>query len=198
MFILMTGCILTGLFPATLAPILDTVSASWANSTDSLPVVLLPLTSLVPFRHLGIASAALFALLCAFLITTRQVIKKSAAAGTWDCGYSSPTGRMQYSASSIADSFTAVFSALLRMRMHSPRIKKVFPDPSELRSGLDDPVLDRILLPFAKKANESFTWFRRFQQGVIQNYILYIFITVVILLAALIPFREIFAALAAL
>jgi len=66
-----------------------------------------------------------------------------------------------------------------------------------MHSTLDDPVLDGMLLPFAKKADERFTWFRRFQQGVIQNYILYIFMTVAVLLAALIPFRQIFAMLAA-
>ncbi len=198
MFILLALCAAIGIFPGFLAPLLDGVVESWAggagNSIGPLPRI----ASLVPFQALAALCAVLVVLVCALLFCVRAAIQKAKPAVTWDCGYAAPGSRMQYSGSSIANSFTTVFSAILHPRSRRPKIAGEFPSPSFMRSRLDDPVLDRVLLPFAKKVDERFTWFRRFQQGVIQNYILYIFITVVILLAALLPFGRIFAALAAL
>ncbi len=198
MFILMAACMVIGLFPGFLAPVLDGVIYSWVNAAGSTAGMIPPLASIVPFQPLTALSAVLLSLLCAFFLITRAALRKSAKAGTWDCGYSLPGSRMQYSAFSIADSFAAIFSALLRPRAHMPQLKKAFPAPSAMRSELDDPVLDKMILPFSKIVERGSSWFRRFQQGVIQNYILYIFITVVVLLATLIPYARIFAALAGL
>jgi hypothetical protein len=40
---------------------------------------------------------------------------------------------------------------------------------------------------------KSIWWFHRFQQGLIQNYIMYIMVFVILLLMSLIPFGDIFA-----
>jgi hypothetical protein len=124
-----------------------------------------------------------------------SALRRGATVGTWDCGYAAPDARMQYTGSSVGDSLAALFPASLRPRRKLPRVKNAFPAPSEFRSRLDDPVLDGALLPLARKVDERIAWFRRFQQGVIQNYLLYIFITVAVLLAALLPFKQILALL---
>ena len=88
-----------------------------------------------------------------------------------------------------------IFSWITRPRVHGPHVEGQFPGASMMSSHVDDAVLDRIILPGFHNMQRRFRWFRRFQQGLIQNYILYIFIIVILLLATLIPFKELFGLL---
>jgi hypothetical protein len=98
---------------------------------------------------------------------------------------------MQYTASSFAASIISLFTWFLRPREAKPRIEGAFPDRAMHESHVDDTVLDRILIPATNRAERSFGWFRRFQQGLAQNYLIYILVTVMLLLATLVPFRDI-------
>ncbi|MFA7235410.1 MAG: proton-conducting transporter membrane subunit [Phycisphaeraceae bacterium] len=118
-----------------------------------------------------------------------------AGVGTWDCGYARPTRRIQYTASSFAQSIVALFRWVLRPRSHGPRITGLFPAPSVFASHVDDAVLDRALLPAGRNITRAFAWFHRFQQGLTQQYVLYILITVIIMLGSLIPVHAFFARL---
>ena len=51
----------------------------------------------------------------------------------------------------------------------------LFPQRTDFRSVIGDPVLDEGLLPTVGMAATGFAWFRVFQQGRIQMYLLYIF-----------------------
>ena len=64
-----------------------------------------------------------------------------------------------------------------------------------MHSHVDDPILDRVLVPAGRTAEGWFRWFHRFQQGLTQHYVLYILITVMVMLAALIPLDVILARL---
>ncbi len=59
-----------------------------------------------------------------------------------------------------------------------------------MHSHVDDIILDRKILPFARVVEKWFGWFRRFQQGITQHYLLYILITVILMLSTMIPFKE--------
>jgi len=109
---------------------------------------------------------------------------------TWDCGYAAPTSRIQYTASSLAQMIVTLFNWVLRPRTHKPHVEGVFPHAAQMHSHVDDAVLDKVLLPFGSRIEKWFGWFRRFQHGMIQQYVLYILIAVILMLSTLIPFEE--------
>lgn len=121
------------------------------------------------FAALIILSAAL-ALGRKFLLRGRRV----EAGPTWDCGYSAPTARMQYTPSSFANPLATTFSnfAGIRDRLTGP--DGLFPRTARFSSSLPDvsqtwPIVHLFRL-FARAA----TRLRRFQAGRVQLYLLYL------------------------
>jgi hydrogenase-4 component B len=108
---------------------------------------------------------------------------------TWDCGYALPTARMQYTASSFAQTIVVLFHGVLKPHGRRPRISGLFPLPTLTHSHVDDPVLDRLLLPAGHRIEAGFNWFHRFQRGLTQHYVLYILLTLLALLCTLFPFQ---------
>jgi hydrogenase-4 component B len=105
---------------------------------------------------------------------------------------------MQYTASSFAQMIVGMFAWVLRPRTHLPHMHGIFPSAAEMHSHVDDVVLDRALIPAGRSAAEGFRWFHRFQQGLTQHYVLYVLLTVVVMLASLIPFETLLRRLFAL
>lgn len=189
MIVLAAVCVLIGLVPVLVAPILDAVLANIAGARD---VRQLRLTSLAPLEIIGAMSALL--LLCILSLWLALFMKDRVRrfAITWDCGYACSTSRMQYTASSFARTIVAMFGWILRPRGQQPQLQGAFPAPATLQSHVDEVVLDRFIVPGFHVLEQWFGWFRRFQQGLTQHYILYILITVILMLGTLLPFREIF------
>jgi hydrogenase-4 component B len=102
---------------------------------------------------------------------------------------------MQYSASSFAQMIILLFRWVLRPRVHHSPVQGNFPAPAHLHTHVDDAVLDRLLMPFSRAVERWFGWCHRFQQGLTQHYVLYILITVILMLAPLVPINEVFARL---
>jgi hydrogenase-4 component B len=84
---------------------------------------------------------------------------------TWDCGYAHPTPRMQYTATSFAQTIVLLFGSVLNPRTHRPRVNGLFPLATRSQSHVDDAVLDRFLIPAAERIREHLNWFHRFQRG---------------------------------
>ena len=89
---------------------------------------------------------------------------------------------MQYTSSSFAQMLVWLFGWALRPRVRVPADLPLFPRQAEFQSEVDDPVLDEVVLPAFQSGARLFSWFRIFQQGNIQLYLLYIFVTLVALL----------------
>ncbi len=188
MIVLAILCGTIGLAPFLVSPILDAAGAAWAGRPLSdVP----PLASLVPLGTLSVFAVTLALTILATGVVLSRTKKTGRSAGTWDCGYALPTSRMQYSASSFAQSIVDLFSRVLKPRIHHPEIIGPFPLPSTAESHVDDAVLDRFLVPAARRIEKTIGWFRRFQHGVTQRYLLYMLVAVVVLLASQIPFGEI-------
>jgi hypothetical protein len=83
-----------------------------------------------------------------------------------------------------------MFNWVLRPHVHWPLVKGLFPHPSKMASHVDDLVLDRVIMPFGRSAERWSNWFRRFQQGITQQYLLYILIAVILMMSTIIPFKE--------
>ena len=101
---------------------------------------------------------------------------------TWGCGYLAPTPRMQYTSSSFAQMLVELFGWALRPRTHRPGELSLFPRKTAFHSAVPDTVLDEAVLPALRFGAWLFSWFRVFQQGSIQTYLLYIFLALIALL----------------
>jgi hydrogenase-4 component B len=187
MLVLAAGCAMIGLAPVLLTPILDSAIAGWIIKPDS-PTM--SISTVAPLKVVSIMSVLLVVLIISMMATLKLRIRISRYAGTWDCGYASPTSRMQYTASSFAQMIIKIFGWVLRPHVHWPLIKGLFPQPSKMDSHVDDIVLDRVIVPISRGAERWFNWFRRFQQGITQQYLLYILIAVILMMSTIIPFKE--------
>jgi hypothetical protein len=67
-------------------------------------------------------------------------------------------------------------------RVHRPRIDQLFARPAQFRSHVEDSVLDRLLLPAARRTLGVTAALRALPQGQLQRYILYIVAVLVPLL----------------
>jgi hydrogenase-4 component B len=119
----------------------------------------------------------------------RGRMKKStvAIAGTWGCGYLAPNSRMQYTASSFAGLLVDFFAGILRTERHAPHITGPFPARARFESHVPESVLERIYMPLLARIYEKFLPIRRLQHGHLHLYILYTFITLVVLIVISLP-----------
>lgn len=183
MFAFAAICVLIGVAPFMVVPLLDPIIAG----ASSVPLP--SLADYAPLKILGVVPAALVAGIALVSIATIRAARRGRKVGTWDCGYARPTERMQYTASSFARSLVSTFIWVLRPRERSPRVVGVFPGPTDTETHVDDAVLERLLIPGTRGAIRWAEWFRRFQQGLTQHYILYIVVALTALMCTLIPFK---------
>jgi hydrogenase-4 component B len=135
-------------------------------------------------------SAILIFLVLSIAAAMKFRSRVSRCVGTWDCGYACPTSRVQYTASSFAQMIVTMFRWVLHPRMDRPRIEGLFAKSTKMHSHVDDIILDRLIMPVSQNIEKWFGWFRRFQQGITQHYLLYILITVILMMSTMIPFKE--------
>jgi hydrogenase-4 component B len=145
-------------------------SAAWASS--SLRLVVLGSGALL-LTFLGIA------LLRRRLLGRRRVT----SAPTWDCGYAAPTTRMQYTASSYAQPLLGLFGFSLLTRRDAAGPTGLFPGAAHLRTSTPDPIQDGVYAPVFAAVGRFLLKFRWLQGGMIQAYVLYIALALLILLA---------------
>jgi hydrogenase-4 component B len=89
---------------------------------------------------------------------------------------------MQYTSSSFAQMLVGLFGWALRPHTRKPRNLPLFPGKINFHSEVVDPVLDEAVLPAFRLGAWLFTWFRVFQQGSVQTYVLYLFLALIALL----------------
>ena len=143
------------------------------------------LAPLVPLSWLTIFALGLLAAAFGLAILFRNRLRSGARgrAGTWDCGYAAPTARMQYSSSSFAEMLVKLFAGILRPHAHLPAIRELFPAGARFFSHVPEVVLELLMIPLFDKADDRLAPVRRLQQGQLHLYILYVFLTLVLLLA---------------
>lgn len=175
-------CILIGLLPFALPPLLEPVIASLFPGHNAL------LPSIQTTAHLfglSLAAVALFLILTLlFSLYVRRLRKNPiAGTGTWDCGYAEPSATMQYTSSSFAQMLVDIFSTVLRPKRHEPPAKDIFPQKERFESHIPEVVLEQGVLPVMATCDRWFASVRRLQNGQLNRYILYIFIALIVLLA---------------
>ncbi len=107
---------------------------------------------------------------------------KTRISGTWDCGYTAPTSKMQYTASSFAQPITDLFRFFLRTKKHFRPPDRYFPSSISFESETPDVSRERVYRPVFGTAGKALERLKRIQEGRIQVYVLYMFFTLLILL----------------
>jgi NADH:ubiquinone oxidoreductase subunit 5 (subunit L)/multisubunit Na+/H+ antiporter MnhA subunit len=174
-------CVLLGVAPALAAPLLDRAAGSWAGAG------LAPVGTLAPLAAVSAAGLALLVLLATgglwlYLRTRPLLAAAPAPLPTWDCGYATSTPRIQYTASSFADSLVELFRWALRPRVEAPELVGAFPSTTGFHSETPDAVLDLALAPAVDATGRAFNWLHWLQGGSVQAYLFYILATLVVLL----------------
>lgn len=177
---LAAACVFIGLGAPLMAPVLDAAVVAWAAPLAPPP----PVAHLAPLVWVSAASAGLLLALSLVGVSLARSARARAAApvGTWDCGYAAPTPRMQYTASSFAQSLVGLFSWALRPSVEAPALAASFPEKAAFHSHVPDGVLDRALRPLVSLGAWLAARLRPLQQGSVHLYLLYVLLAVVVLL----------------
>jgi hydrogenase-4 component B len=174
-------CAAIGFAPGAVARLLDPAVLSWQPALARQGATL---GSLAPFGWITALNLALVALVAAsgwlFLRRVRQA--GSAEDATWGCGYLAPTSRMQYSASSFAEMLVRFFEGILRPHREVRPPAGAFPASSSFGSHVPEAVLELVYIPLLERANLKLSAIRKLQSGQLHLYILYIFVTLVLML----------------
>ncbi len=180
MSILAGACILIGVFPKMIIQLpLKAVSALGLEYGD---------ISLAPFEQMTgniTLAATIFFVSLLFIIIFRWFLyrgKTITKSGTWGCGFTQPTVKMQYTGSSYAGFILDFFRPAAPLSEDHPPIKGRFPEKTYYRSHVNDiaelhmrgVIVNPVLFLFDK--------LRWIQHGDIHLYIGYILLAIILLL----------------
>jgi len=181
MVLLAVICLWVGLFPTTMVDY--AFQAAQVLTGVPMPLALKvaimnPLLLATRVLSYGIIIFVILALLRRFLMRHYLVHLTE----TWGCGYTKPSSRMQYTASSFAKPILKIFRSVLFFKVEAVRPKGYFPTEGKLSSSVKDVseiFFFRPLFFVIKKFSRKLKWI---QSGHTQIYILYILFLLVILL----------------
>jgi hydrogenase-4 component B len=174
MLLLSLACVIIGLAPALLWPLLARATSTWRPAWTE-GVVPVPLASLGGF-NIGLVVVSVLVAVGLRRRIARNGIERAV---TWDCGYVRPTARMQYTAGSFAAIITAWFALFLRPRRHARLPRTQFPAHASFEEHTPETVLAYVVEPGSRLVMRVVGAARRLQHGRIQAYVLYVLIGVV-------------------
>ena len=129
--------------------------------------------------------ATLFIAVILAILALRRILYQGKAigrAGTWGCGFTQPTTRMQYTGSSYAASILDFFKPAAPLQEDHPPVSGLFPRATHYHSHIHDIIelhLNRLVV---KPVLWLFDKLRWIQHGDIHLYIGYILLAIVVLL----------------
>ena len=176
-------CIFIGLAPGMLVNPLQMVSLTVLPALAGTSFI--SLGDLVPTTMITVSGVALLALILFLAFWYRRRLAGGACSetATWGCGYQRPAPRMQYSASSFAEMLTSLFSFVLKPVCHRPgKLSGLFPGHSGFSSHVPEAVLELVYIPALWRLYQRFSGVRKLQSGILQQYVLYSLVTLILLL----------------
>lgn len=144
--------------------------------------------SLAPFLELTgniTRGSALFAILFAVILVLRSVLyndKTVTSSGTWGCGFTQPTPKMQYTGTSYAASIVGFFKPVAPLTEDHPPVEGVFPAKTHYRSTVSDIAELHMEAVIVKPILAVFDKLRWIQHGDIHLYVGYILLAIIVLL----------------
>jgi len=179
MLALAAACVAIGLAPVLFYGPVAAAAAAWdpqlAQTVPPAPLAALGRWHLAVALLAGLGATALW----------RQVRRNGLRRGlTWDCGYTAPTPRMQYTAGSMAGLITGWFAWILRPERHEELPVGPFPAGARAVSHTPETVLDKWLGPVARAIMTLALAVRRLQHGRVQAYLFYLVVGIVLVIVA--------------
>jgi len=180
MVILAGTCLVIGVFPSMFAGMALRAAESLQLGYGRVP--------LAPFMQLTgniTRGALLFFMVFGLILVLRAFLyrgKSVTASGTWGCGFTQPTNRMQYTGSSYAGSIIGFFGSLAPLEEDHPPIAGRFPATTHYHSQVHDIAerhMQRVIVTPVLTAFDKLRWL---QHGDIHLYIGYILLAIVVLL----------------
>ncbi len=130
-------------------------------------------------------AATVFFVILAGIFALRLVLYKDktiGSAGTWGCGFTQPTAKMQYTGTSYAASILAFFRPAAPLQEDHPAISGRFPAKTHYHSHVDDIAELHMMRVVVSPVLWLFDRLRWIQHGDIHLYIGYILLAIVVLL----------------
>jgi formate hydrogenlyase subunit 3/multisubunit Na+/H+ antiporter MnhD subunit len=179
------GCFALGILPTRVIGGLRIVVGQLSGA--SLPGAQAPWWLLVPLRGRGASYSApiLLIALTALVVLTVFMVRlfyhgRARRAAPWDCGFGDLTARMQDTAEGFGQPIRHIFGAFFAMKRELP---SAFDPAPRYRVVVGDRFWQGLYLPLGtlvQRIADAFGWLQR---GRIATYLLYSFVTLIVLLA---------------
>jgi hydrogenase-4 component B len=180
MIVLAAACAVIGVYPAAFL-----YMPLQAAAALGLEVGRIPLESVARLStNITLGAAILLAALLIVWALRRLLYegKPIGRSGTWGCGFTQPTARMQYTGSSYAASILEFFKPAAPLEEDHPVVAGLFPDRTHYRSHVHDIVELHLNSAVVTPVTWLFDKLRWIQHGDIHLYIGYILLAIVVLL----------------
>ncbi|MHB1214348.1 MAG: hydrogenase 4 subunit B [Thiobacillus sp.] len=180
---LAAGCVLLGLFPAQviawLAPVVQLLTKQTLVN-DGNWLLLAPVSAArASYAPLIFLAVVVVVLLLTFIWVRRVYHGRVRRADPWDCGYPEQDARMQDSAEGFGQPIRQIFSSFMRVERDTP-------DPFDRHPHYHSDSRDKLWLLIYQPIADLTAWLSaqagRLQHGRIQWYLMYSFVTLVVLL----------------
>jgi hydrogenase-4 component B len=163
------ACVAIGLAPFFVWPAIANAAAAW-NPMWSNVRAPESLWLLAGF-HIAVAVGAAIAAFTLWRLSRQRGITRAL---TWDCGYQSPTPRMQYTGGSFAATITEWFAWILRPQRHAHLPNETFAKTASVEVHTPETVLEHLVFPASAVVTHLANLARRLQHGRIQAYLAYL------------------------
>jgi hydrogenase-4 component B len=180
MIVLAAACIVIGVLPGFFLPMAIRAVGALGLSYGAIPLapfVLLAGTITKAAALIFVVLLLLIALRWAFY--RRKIVTRS---GTWGCGFTQPTTKMQYTGSSYAASILEFFRPAAPLTEDHPEIQGRFPEKTHYHSHIEDIAERHQGAIIVRPVVALFDRLRWLQHGDIHLYIGYILLAIVVLL----------------
>jgi hydrogenase-4 component B len=180
MGVLATACFVIGVFPRVFI-----LMAIKGVSALGLGYERIPLEPFLQLTGNISLAAAVFFVVFIFVLLIRSTLyrgKPIDRSGTWGCGFTQPTVKMQYTGSSYAASILEFFKPVAPLHEVHPEIEGRFPQKTHYQSQVNDIAELHMGNVIQRPVLWLFDRLRWIQHGDIHLYIGYILFTIVVLL----------------
>ena len=180
MLILAASCVIIGVFPQMFIAL-----AVKAVPVSGLGYGRIPMGPFMQMTGNITLAATIFFVILLALIALRLVFyrgKTIGSSGTWGCGFTQPTTKMQYTGTSYAASILAFFRPAAPLQEDHPAIQGRFPQKTHYRSHVNDIAELHMARVVVNPVLWLFDRLRWMQHGDIHLYIGYILLAIVVLL----------------
>ena len=180
---LAAGCVALGLFPNLLLQAIDRVNLLLLGgrlAPDASWFWLVPVSAQrASYNPMIVSLVGLLVIGLTVVVTHRVYSGRTRRADPWDCGAPGLTARMQDSAEGLGQPIRRVFSPFFLTHVELPRPDDVAP---RYRVAVADRFVAQLYAPVANAVLWLAQQVGRIQQGRISVYLLYSFVTLVVLL----------------